>query len=349
MNCIENKSYAEKAPFELTQIAKWVSIASSDLSQALIRILQKQNSELEEDNKLLNLVSKLFSSEDIDSFLKLLFSDFSDFLWIKDLTIYISFNSIPKEDSTLFLITEVLVKYREKTWEKRISVEPSNVDGEEIVWKINFNEKEALVWSIAFTWKQVDNNKSVLLFSKIKKHLEVKLKQIAENKRLKKEAYIDYTTQIWNRRYIEERITDVLISNPKWVYIMYIYIDNFEQVNNLYWSITWDRVLKLIALVLHATVDKISSCYIWRNSWWQFLCVLEKWNNFEELEKVLNKLFTQIQNTTISDKEWDINPTISIWVVDSSNFPDRNKTKLICAANTMASRAQHNWWNRYIK
>lgn len=175
-------------------------------------------------------------------------------------------------------------------------------------------------------WSKVINNQEIgIVLPFLEKEIRIfldcflnRFNEILENNVKKQQAYIDSLTWLKNRRAYDaewRRYFNNCKLNWKDFSIIFIDIDNFKEINELYWHKWWDYVLKMISLVLKEKLDLHD--YVFR-IWGEEFSLLLEWIDKESaiiLSKEIQKL---IWSTWLYENEFsEINITVSIWI--SSN------------------------------
>ena len=134
-------------------------------------------------------------------------------------------------------------------------------------------------------------------------------------KKLTKESNTDPLTWLSNRKILEESIKEqISIKKRKWTNstILLIDTDNFKKVNDNYWHLVWDEVLKEFSQLFRENVRE--NDVIWRWWWEEFLIILPN-TNIKEWKKVAEKLRQIIKEKWINNIEKIKDEiTVSIWL-----------------------------------
>jgi len=130
----------------------------------------------------------------------------------------------------------------------------------------------------------------------------------------------DPLTDTFNRRYLEN-ILPMIISNAKRrngkIGFLMIDLDHFKHVNDTYGHKAGDRVLKVIAKIIHNSIRQ--SDILIRYGGEEFLVIIQNVTDAEDIKKVAEKIRETIENTDIDIGEEKIRKTASIGVCI---FPD---------------------------
>lgn len=164
-------------------------------------------------------------------------------------------------------------------------------------------------------------------------------RQIKEKEYLKKIAYIDSFTGLYNKKYLKEKLLDKKINNKEYKSALIIYnVENFKVINEIYGVNTGDYLIKEISKVLiknkkydneiiaHGYADEFAALYFYKNK--------------KELEVRLNKVVKDSKLINYNDKTFN-NLYIGIYEIkeEECNFEKiynhaniaKNKNKLLKA------------------
>ncbi|MBL3529481.1 MAG: GGDEF domain-containing protein, partial [gamma proteobacterium endosymbiont of Lamellibrachia anaximandri] len=138
--------------------------------------------------------------------------------------------------------------------------------------------------------------------------------------RLKYLATHDSLTGLYNRKVMQQRITDEILRATRYKHILSVFmldIDHFKQTNDTYGHKVGDTVLSKIASILESSIRKTD--YVARYGGEEFAVVLPE-TPLSEAEELAERLRSQIAGHSISiTDDQEINITASIGV---ATFPD---------------------------
>ncbi len=182
-----------------------------------------------------------------------------------------------------------------------------------------------------------DKNKEVWVLRQEKDRLERK------NKKLESRMFTDSLTRITNRGKFDIELKKEV---QKWEVfsLLFFDVDNFKNVNDTYWHLSGDLVLKKIARKIK---KKIKSSDIFARYWWEEFIIILPWTNIEWWEIFSQRIRKIIKKLKIIDKQWNkIKVTVSIWVVEFSEYDDVNS--LLKRADDALYVAKDSWKDRVI-
>ncbi|WP_017293374.1 GGDEF domain-containing response regulator [Geminocystis herdmanii] len=140
-----------------------------------------------------------------------------------------------------------------------------------------------------------------------------------EYRQLKRQASYDFLTNVANRMWFIERLTDAIKrveSNPKYLYaVLFLDLDNFKTINDQLGHWTGDQLLIEVANRLLQLVR--SNDTVARFGGDEFAILLENINNFEEVEKVTQRIQEDLK-VCFTIRENTVCTNASIGVVFSS-------------------------------
>lgn len=179
-------------------------------------------------------------------------------------------------------------------------------------------------------------------FSKAEKEHEGKL--VEYNDRLRKEAYTDQLTGLYNRRRAKDYLADLNDSDTVSTISLAIGdIDFFKKVNDTYGHDSGDEVLKKMAEIMTASMR--SNTFIARWGGEEFLIVFPDCNG-DEAHIALERLRRTIQNTTITVGGQQINVTMTFGLAEYDYSGDFEKS--IKAADDNLYRGKENGRNQVV-
>lgn len=131
-------------------------------------------------------------------------------------------------------------------------------------------------------------------------------------KELEKLALLDNLTQLANRRYIENELQGRLEEKRRFNVpfgVLFIDIDQFKKINDIYGHVLGDRVLKFIASTFTANARPFDVYGRWGGE--EFIGILRN-INAKDLELMGNRLRSLTEKSYIVHKNENLNVTISI-------------------------------------
>jgi len=174
------------------------------------------------------------------------------------------------------------------------------------------------------TYHKKKYKKVIFLFEELKNHalwignkISI-LNSVIVLKKLRKDPLTGLLTR-HNLEIIIEKQKDILSVTGGKMSLLFMDIDNFKKINDIYGHIAGDEVLKEVAKIIKSSIRK--SDYAFRYGGEEFLIVLP-FTNKEEAFRIAEKIRKTIAETPIKYNEFSIRITVSIGV---SEF-DFNKT-----------------------
>lgn len=164
------------------------------------------------------------------------------------------------------------------------------------------------------------------------------------------ESEKDLLTELYQRRKWLSKIDERLLNleNTDISYLLIIDIDNFKKINDTYWHINWDEVIKALWKYLRERFRRSSDITI-RYWWEEFLVYIEcKWNNDsydkrnKDINNIIDNLLNEIREIEIELINWEkITITVSWWLV-RYNKEENLKTN-ISNADKLLYEVKENW------
>lgn len=176
----------------------------------------------------------------------------------------------------------------------------------------------------------------------------------------------DFLTWFLRKEKMTKEISQSIKNHERWIEwhfsILMLDIDNFKKINDNYWHIIWDQVIKWIWKIL----KDLRSTDIIARWWWEEFLVLLKWTNqksaisvWEHIRKKIEKNLINymiLENENIHDcNNWTCNEknkicinsiTCSIWTYTMDNDEkDNNVTSIISKADEAMYASKNNWKN----
>lgn len=147
------------------------------------------------------------------------------------------------------------------------------------------------------------------------------LKHFLDNKELKESIIIDKLTNVYTRKYVEDKIVQNINNyKDKFFSVAMIDIDNFKRVNDTYGHQVGDDVLRELGRVLLSSVRSID--FVARYGGEEFLILLNGANK-KDTAVVLEKIKKNINNNIYSKKHIKITTSIG-----ASNYPNDSVDKI---------------------
>lgn len=214
---------------------------------------------------------------------------------------------------------------------------------------LSFHPKDN-IWNIEESSFNIEILKIRKLFTK-----HALINQLQSSCRYINSEYKDRLTWLYNRNYINRLWKSNRYS------VLFIDVNRFKYINDVYWHASWDQVLKDIAMLLRDSVQ--SKDRVCRISWDEFIILIPT-DSKEELELIKSRLIENITNyrtntcnPKICDKFWtddkckprncwksdeiEISLTIGIWLQDG--------TKTFSALTKDADLDMYNQkWNEWL-
>lgn len=218
-----------------------------------------------------------------------------------------------------------------------------------------FNKKEVeLVLVIDFSLKKIEDiNKIINLMKKsvfvmmiiIVFTLFVFIIQTLRYRKIKKSAFVDKLTNVYNRNYLQEIESSINLND---YIVAALDIDYFKKVNDTYGHSSGDKVLKEIGRVILSTI-RVNDDIIIRYGGEEFLIFIKiKDKNTKIGLKVINRVFKNIQgNIFFVKKEEFIKVTVSIGV-NINPFESRNFEEAFKLADTALYEAKKSGRNKIV-
>ena len=201
------------------------------------------------------------------------------------------------------------------------------------------------------------------------------------NKKLKdaikklEDANIDVLTQVPNRKAHEEQLKETIAklypasidrrnkrnNKPqnenaegneniqlKHQYYLLLDIDHFKKVNDTYWHVLWDSILKHFAQLLKKSIRKEDSIFRY---WGEEFAILTEPTTLEWIKVLAKKINNIIENTPYIDKDKISYPiTVSIWISEFSKElceKDNNWEDVIKKADQALYNVKQSWRNNF--
>ncbi len=164
---------------------------------------------------------------------------------------------------------------------------------------------------------------------------------------LKESSNLDPLTQIHNRRYFmnkAEAYYQRALRGQESLSFLFVDIDLFKKVNDIYGHLFGDEVLKIVAKVISESVRPVDLCCRFGGE--EFLILLYKTNN-EQAVLVGNRIRQTVENLVFEENR-EFKCTVSVGVY--SGLPDNNKNiqHFIDNADQALYRAKESGRNRVV-
>ena len=165
---------------------------------------------------------------------------------------------------------------------------------------------------------------------------------------LKKQSIKDPLTTLYNRRYMEEILPQIIASakrrNSKIGFLM-IDIDYFKKVNDTYGHDAGDKVLQTVSSIILNSIRESDIAVRFGGE--EFLIILSDLNSKEDLLKIAEKIRQKVEKTKFNTGKEIIKKTISI---GASLFPDDCQKTWECIkfADLALYKAKNSGRNRVV-
>ncbi|MDW7662780.1 MAG: EAL domain-containing protein [Bacillota bacterium] len=156
------------------------------------------------------------------------------------------------------------------------------------------------VWIESIGKARFDSDKTFIGMSG--SHLDISVRKKYELKILDM-AYKDNLTKLYNRAYFEDYLETYLAENGKGA-LLFVDIDNFKYINDIYGHIFGDEVLKELARRLSRLFDNDKKYLISRFSGDEFIIILKDLTEREAIIFVINAMIGEIESTIQSENKF---------------------------------------------
>ncbi|GAB4303289.1 MAG: GGDEF domain-containing protein [Oscillatoriaceae cyanobacterium] len=161
---------------------------------------------------------------------------------------------------------------------------------------------------------------------------------------LEKMAMVDTLTKLPNRRYLEAKLPHILSECNETglaVGVLFIDVDHFKNINDIYGHDIGDEVLKMVANTLRSNSRASDIFCRWGGE--EFVCILHNITR-SNLEKIANKLRVLVATSSLEIGQAKIKVTISI----GATISRRNDTpnSLLKRADELMYHSQQNGRDR---
>lgn len=165
--------------------------------------------------------------------------------------------------------------------------------GEEVI-ETPSNEKHPVLIKINAIARQLsDISHYVIVIS------DITSQKIAEEK-LRHLAHYDYLTDLPNRKLLFEKIEHKIRQNPAPFAILFIDLDKFKQVNDLYGHFVGDKLLKRVGEILLQCVDHYD--IVARQSGDEFIVLINQFNNINDISHIGQCILDKLSQSIILDE-----------------------------------------------
>lgn len=228
---------------------------------------------------------------------------------------------------------------------------------------IKIKDQNNIKWYISLNIEKWNYEKTYFLLNIVFRSLRDIISEIFEikYKNITKDYISDKLTWALSRKYFQDKLKNDLLNKKENedIYILYMDIDNFKKINDNFWHITWDTILKQFVNWIKESIRK-GIDYVWR-WWWEEFIIVFKFNkenidNNEDIKSLLKKKIEKI-NEAIQPKqhiEWIDKITFSWWIssaneLDYKPFKDNIEKiieKLLNIADKRMYSAKNSWKNK---
>ncbi len=165
-----------------------------------------------------------------------------------------------------------------------------------------------------------------------------------------KKVYYDSLTGIYNRRYFDEKISEILekISGSKRTFsLMMMDVDHFKEYNSIYGHVEGDNVLRVISNTIKNTVTRKND-FVARYGGEEFVVVLLDTDE-AGARRVAEKMLESIRNLKIPHEGSDASDwiTASIGVVTAQNDEKYSVEDYVKKADELLYKSKHEGRDRY--
>jgi len=223
--------------------------------QALIKLVQKENSRLE--GLVKNRTEELYTKQ---QFLNTIMDNANVYIYTKDMQLrYTYINKAGLKALGNLLLEDVIGTHLEDVYDTQTIQEIEEIDKEVIARgvstsfeeEISFqNQKSKYLLVTKTPLFDKDNN----IYALLGIALDITQRKEQENT-IKEMAFYDSLTKLPNRRFLEEKIANIIEQKrKKYGALMFIDIDDFKSINDTYTHKVGDMLLKEVATRLQNTI-----------------------------------------------------------------------------------------------
>lgn len=159
---------------------------------------------------------------------------------------------------------------------------------------------------------------------------------------------MDVVTGIFNRRFLEEIITDSKDTEKLLGYtsVLMIDVDFFKKYNDNYGHLKGDEVLRSVGNILSKVCNDDDKIPI-RYGGEEFICILYN-TDYKKSIKVAKDILYEIRNAKIEHKYSEVNDIVTVSIGISTMQDEKNYLRLIKEADEALYLAKNNGKDRYI-
>lgn len=196
-----------------------------------------------------------------------------------------------------------------------------------------------------YTWK----DKDISLFLSVSGHLATAIRNLQSLKVLRDKAYQDKLTGLYNRHFLEERLSVEIANSKRLRYplcLCILDIDHFKEINDNYGHSAGDSVLIKLAFLLRTNVRK--SCIVARWGGEEFLVVFPRVDlvtAFLIMEQLRQKV---CQTLEIKGRAVSISAGVAQACFDCTLSIDELQNELIKEADNNLYQAKQNGRNQVV-
>lgn len=136
---------------------------------------------------------------------------------------------------------------------------------------------------------------------------------------VEKAALHDFLTDLPNRRYLHKVLHDMLANSVNKAAILFIDLDNFKQINDIFGHLSGDKVIKMIASRLRVCIRE--NDFICRYGGDEFIIVLKNIQSAKEVNQIIHQIKCTLKKPLkMGEKSLEITASIGM-----SIHPDQGK------------------------
>ncbi len=179
---------------------------------------------------------------------------------------------------------------------------------------------------------------------KVKEQELAKLKK--ELEKYKMESVTDPLTGLFNRKFMVKKLDEEIERSKRYkskFSVIFLDIDNFKKINDVYGHIVGDFVLKYLANIIKSELRKVDYAFRYGG---EEMVVLVSEANLENAVKFANRLLETVRNTVFKYKTEELKITISIGVAEYK--PGETIEQLIERADLAMLKAKREGKDRVV-